>query len=44
MPLYSQETYFDMIGLLFQSKHFATWTMSPVDALKTIYDHMKTNL
>ena len=43
IPLYRQETYFDMIGATLSRQTLCNWTMSATDALKPIYDHMKKN-
>ncbi|SQB35501.1 IS66 family transposase [Clostridium cochlearium] len=44
MPLYRQETYFDMMGASLSRQTLCNWTMSAADALEPIYNHMKKEL
>ena len=41
MPLYRQESYFDMMGATLSRQTLCNWTMSAAEALKPIYNHMK---
>lgn len=44
MPLYRQETYFDMMGATLSRQTLCNWTMSAAEALTPIYNHMKKEL
>ncbi|MCE5221813.1 MAG: IS66 family transposase [Clostridium sp.] len=44
MPLYRQETYFDMMGATLSRQTLCNWTMSAAEALEPIYNHMKKEL
>ncbi|WP_119866352.1 IS66 family transposase [Clostridium isatidis] len=44
MPLYRQESYFDMMGATLSRQTLCNWTMSAAEALKPIYNHMKKEL
>lgn len=44
MPLYRQETYFDMMGATLSRQTLCNWTMSAAEALEPIYSHMKKEL
>ncbi len=44
MPLYRQETYFDMMGATISRQTLCNWTMSAATALEPIYKHMKKEL
>lgn len=44
MPLYRQETYFDMMGATLSRQTLCNWTMSAGTALEPIYKHMKKEL
>lgn len=44
MPLYRQESYFDMMGATLSRQTLCNWTMSAADALVPIYNHMKKEL
>lgn len=44
MPLYRQETYFDMMGATLSRQTLCNWTMSAATALEPIYEHMKKEL
>ena len=44
MPLYRQETYFDMMGATLSRQTLCNWTMSAANALEPIYSHMKQEL
>lgn len=44
MPLYRQETYFDMMGATLSRQTLCNWTMSAAKALEPIYNHMKKEL
>lgn len=44
MPLYRQENYFNMMGARLLRQTLCNWTMSAVEALKPIYNHMKKEL
>ncbi|QGU95073.1 IS66 family transposase [Clostridium bovifaecis] len=44
MPLYRQETYFDMMGATLSRQTLCNWTMSAAEALEPIYKHMKKEL
>lgn len=44
MPLYRQETYFNMMGATLSRQTLCNWTMSTADALDPIYNHMKKEL
>lgn len=44
MPLYRQETYFDMMGATLSRQTLCNWTMSAAEALEPIYTHMKKEL
>ena len=44
MPLYRQETYFDMMGVTLSRQTLCNWTMSAAEALEAIYSHMKKEL
>lgn len=44
MPLYRQETYFDMMGATLSRQTLCNWTMAAAQALEPIYNHMKKEL
>lgn len=44
MPLYRQESYFDMMGATLSRQTLCNWTMSAAEALDPIYKHMKKEL
>lgn len=44
MPLYRQESYFDMMGATLSRQTLCNWTMSAAAALEPIYNHMKKEL
>lgn len=44
MPLYRQQTYFDMMGATLSRQTLCNWTMSAAEALKPIYNHIKKEL
>lgn len=44
MPLYRQETYFDMMGATLSRQTLCNWSMSAATALEPIYNHMKKEL
>ena len=44
MPLYRQETYFDMMGATLSRQTLCNWTMSAATALEPMYNHMKKEL
>lgn len=44
MPLYRQESYFDMMGATLSRQTLCNWTMSAAEALDPIYNHMKKEL
>ena len=44
MPLYRQETYFDMMGATLSRQTLCNWTMSAATALEPIYEHIKKEL
>ena len=44
MPLYRQETYFNMLGATLSRQTLCNWTMSAATALEPIYKHMKKEL
>lgn len=44
MPLYRQQTYFDMMGATLSRQTLCNWTMSAAKALEPIYNHMKKEL
>ncbi|MCT4543149.1 MAG: IS66 family transposase [Vallitalea sp.] len=44
MPLYRQETYFDMIGATLSRQTLCNWSMYAATALEPIYSHMKKDL
>lgn len=44
LPLYRQETYFDMMGASLSRQTLCNWTMSAAEALNPIYKHMKKEL
>lgn len=44
MPLYRQETYFDMMGATLSRQTLCNWTMSAAEALEPIYSYMKKEL
>lgn len=44
MPLYRQESYFDMMGATLSRQTLCNWTMSAAEALVPIYNHMKKEL
>ncbi|WDC85655.1 transposase [Caloramator sp. mosi_1] len=43
IPLYRQETYFDMMGATLSRQTLSNWTMAAAKALEPIYNHMKKN-
>lgn len=44
VPLYRQETYFDMMGATLSRQTLSNWTMAAAKALEPIYNHMKKEL
>ncbi|NOW87147.1 transposase [Clostridium beijerinckii] len=44
MPLYRQQTYFDMMGATLSRQTLCNWTMSAAEALEPIYNYMKKEL
>ena len=44
MPLYRQESYFDMMGATLSRQTLCNWTMSAAEALEPIYNNMKKEL
>ena len=44
MPLYRQEKYFDMMGIMLSRQTLCNWTMSAAEALVPVYNHMKKEL
>lgn len=44
MPLYRQESYFDMMGATLSRQTLCNWTMAAATALEPIYNHMKKEL
>ena len=44
MPLYRQETYFDMMGAALSRQTLCNWTMAAAAVLEPIYNHMKKEL
>ncbi|WDC85379.1 transposase [Caloramator sp. mosi_1] len=44
IPLYRQETYFDMMGATLSRQTLSNWTMAAAKALEPIYNHMKKEL
>ena len=44
MPLYRQESYFDMMGASLSRQTLCNWTMSAAEALDPIYNHMKKRI
>ncbi|MCE5221467.1 MAG: IS66 family transposase [Clostridium sp.] len=44
MPLYRQQTYFDMMGATLSRQTLCNWTMSAAEALEPICNHMKKEL
>lgn len=44
MPLYRQESYFDMMGATLSRQTLCNWTMSAAEALDPICNHMKKEL
>lgn len=44
MPLYRQQSYFDMIGASLSRQTLCNWTMSAAKVLEPIYNHMKEDL
>jgi transposase len=44
MPLYRQESYFDMMGATLSRQTLCNWTMSAAEALAPVYNHMKKEL
>jgi transposase len=44
MPLYRQETYFDMMGATLSRQTLCNWTISAAEALEPIYNYMKKEL
>lgn len=44
MPLYRQETYFDMMGSTLSRQTLCNWTMVAAPALEPIYSHMNIEL
>ncbi|KOF55786.1 hypothetical protein AGR56_18510 [Clostridium sp. DMHC 10] len=44
MPLYRQETYFDMMGATLSRQTLCNWSMTAAQALEPIYNHIKKEL
>lgn len=44
LPLYRQESYFDMMGAALSRQTLCNWTMSAAKVLEPIYNHMKEDL
>ena len=44
MPLYRQQSYFDMMGATLSRQTLCNWTMSAAKALEPIYNYMKKEL
>ena len=44
MPLYRQQSYFDMMGATLSRQTLCNWTMSAAKALDPIYNYMKKEL
>lgn len=44
MPLYRQQSYFDMMGATLSRQTLCNWTMSAANVLDPIYNHMKKEL
>lgn len=44
LPLYRQETYFDMMGATLSRQTLCNWSMSAATALEPMYKHMKEEL
>lgn len=44
IPLYRQETYFDMMGATLSRQTLSNWTIAAASALEPIYNHMKKEL
>lgn len=44
MPLYRQESYFDMMGATLSRQTLCNWSMAAAKALEPLYNHMKEDL